>query len=222
MSVVLCVQNFVWNPLSLQHFAQFLTAVNRNSTNQNWLTSLICRLDSLYNCTEFTRNRRVNYIWLINSNHRQVCRNCNNIQVINLVKLGLLGLGRTSHTTEFLVHFEEVLESDSSNSQQFVLDLQPLFCLNSLMQTVTISTPLHNTTCELVNNQNLAITNDIVALGFHNKVRSQSVQDVLVKLHVICITQTLNAVKTLCLVRTFFCKVNSLFLLINSVIFITL
>ena len=61
-----------------------------------------------------------------------------------------------------MIHTEVVLKGDGGKGLSSCLNLYVLLGLNSLVQSVAPAAPLHDTSCLLVNNLNLAVDNHIL------------------------------------------------------------
>ena len=102
-----------------------------------------------------------------------------NVQLVDLSELVLLGHGSTCHTGQLAVKTEEVLECDASKSLGLVSHLNAFLSLDSLMQTVVEAASHHKTAGKLVNDNYLAVLDDIVDIVLHNAVCLQRLIDVV-------------------------------------------
>ena len=64
-----------------------------------------------------------------------------------------------------------------------------LFCLDRLMQSVTVSSALHDTTSKFIDNQNFVILDYIVDVLFHDEVSAKGVVDMMVQFKIVDIRQ---------------------------------
>ena len=159
-------------------------------------------LNLLNNIMIFSGFRLEDNIRLVYTDKRLVCRNFNYIKLIDFVKFVSLGSGSTGHTGKFLIKTEVVLECDGSESLAFVLYLYALFCLECLMETFVISTTLHNTAGELVNDFNLTVFNNIVNISGHNAVSLDSLVDMMAESCIIYIHKVFYLKELLSLFNT--------------------
>ena len=79
------------------------------------------------------------------------------IELVDIPQLASLGLGRTGHTRQLVIHAEVVLQSDGSEGLCRSLHLHTLLGLDGLVQAVAIATPLHDTSCLLIHDFHLAL-----------------------------------------------------------------
>ena len=73
---------------------------------------------------------------MIYTDDRLVRRNLDNIHSVDITELLLLCKSSTCHTCLLVILIEEILECDVGKSHALTLDLDMLFGLNSLMQSI--------------------------------------------------------------------------------------
>ena len=139
-----------------------LRLFNGNGTNQYRLSFLVAFLDFLYYGIPFVRFVQVYLVVFILAGYRLVCRNCNYIELVNLVELNCFCCGRTSHAGKLCVHAEKVLECDCCKSPVPLCYLEVFLCFDCLMQTVTVAASFKNASRKFVYNLNLTVLYDIV------------------------------------------------------------
>ena len=66
--------------------------------------------NSVNNCVIFSLFGFINNIVFVDAYNRLVCRDFDNVELVNLSELGLLGHGGTCHARKLTVNAEEVLE----------------------------------------------------------------------------------------------------------------
>ena len=79
-----------------------------------------------------------------------------------LRELGGLGLGRTGHAGELVVHAEVVLQRDRGEGLVLLLDLHALLGLDRLVQALGPAPALEDAAGELVDDLHLAVLDDVV------------------------------------------------------------
>src|SRR2546429_188211 len=89
--------------------------------------------------------------------HRDVGRNLDDVEVVDLDELLLLRLGRTGHSGQLLVHAEVVLERDRREGDVLLLDADVLLRLDRLVQALRPAPPLHDPAGELVDDLDLTV-----------------------------------------------------------------
>ncbi len=103
-----------------------------------------------------------------------VCRYLYNVQLVNLLKLFLFGHGGTRHTGEPFIKTEIVLERNACQRLGLMSNLYALLCLYSLVQTVIEAAAHHKTSGKLVNDDDLAVLDNVVDIVFHYTVSLES------------------------------------------------
>ncbi len=125
--------------------------------------------------------------------HRAVGGDDDHIQAVNLVELFGLGLGRTGHAGQFLVHAEVVLQRDRRVGDVLALDAQTFFGFYRLMQAVAPAPARHHASSELVDDDDLALVNDVILVALIEHVGPNRLLHVVDQLKVVLVVQVLNA-----------------------------
>src|SRR5699024_9503803 len=102
------------------------------------------------------------------SDHGLVGRNHHNRQAVDSVELFALGLGRTGHTGELVVHAEVVLEGDCRHGHVLAANLYGFLGFDRLVETFAVPTPVHHAAGEFVDNHDVTIANDVVLVTVIN------------------------------------------------------
>ena len=103
--------------------------------------------------------------------HRLVCRNDNNIELVNLVELGRLCLRRTSHAGELLIQAEIILERDRRQRLVFAADVHAFLRFNGLMQPIRPASTWHQASGELVDDDDFAVFHYVLHVAPVESVR---------------------------------------------------
>ena len=101
---------------------------------------------------------------LVLADHRLVRRDRQHAQLVGAHELGGLGLGGTGHAGELVVHAEVVLQGDRGEGLVLGLDLHVLLGFQRLVQTLVVTAARQDTAGVLVDDQNLAVGDDVVAV----------------------------------------------------------
>ena len=168
----------------LEHTAQQLGGFNIGRTNQHRPSGRRQLHYPVDYGSVFGFLRFIDKIILIVADNRTICGNHHDVQLINTPELPCLGLCRTGHTGQFMVHPEIVLQGNGGKGLGCSFNLDILLCFHRLMQSVTPPTSFHHTAGLLVNNFDLAVHYDVV--------------DVLLK-HRVCLQQLIDGVNALAL-----------------------
>ena len=90
-----------------------------------------------------------------------------------------LGGGSAGHAGKLVVETEEVLEGDGRERLIFRLDGHVLLGLQRLMQAFRITPARHHAAGELVDDDDLVVLHDVVAVAQEQLVRAQGLLDVM-------------------------------------------
>ena len=144
---------------------QVLRPFDARRTDQNRLTRLVALGDVVDDGGELRLFRLVNQIALILADHRLVGRDREHAELVDLVELRGLGLRGTRHARELVVQTEVVLERDRGECLVLRLDLDALFGLDRLVQTLVEATAVEHATGELVDDEHLTVADDVVLVA---------------------------------------------------------
>ena len=160
--VQLGVEDIMLDLTKRQHTTQELGDLYTRRTDQ-YRTTLVHHLHDLVNDrVVFLTLGAVDTVVHIVTRDRLVGRDHNDIQFVDIPELTCLGLSRTGHTGEFVIHTEIVLQRDRGKGLGSALDLYVLFRLHCLVQTIGPTTTFHNTACLLVHDLHLTAVDDII------------------------------------------------------------
>ena len=134
--MLLCIQDVVGNPFALQQCCEMLGALNRCGANQHWLSSCASLLDVLHDGAILGALSSVDKVGLVVAHHRSMGWNCGDFKVVDLAELFRLGHGGTGHAGELAVKTEVVLEGDRCKRYRLTLNVESLFRLDRLMETL--------------------------------------------------------------------------------------
>ena len=93
-------------------------------------------LDGLHNGIEFFFLSHINSIVIVDTGHRSVGGDLNNVHAVNVTELFFLREGSTGHTGFLVVFVKEVLEGNSGKCLALSSHLHMLFRFNRLVKTV--------------------------------------------------------------------------------------
>src|SRR5699024_10206226 len=104
--------------LPFKHAADGLGGVYAGSTDQYRLTAFVVFANGI-NCSIIFFSLSTEYqILFIITDDRFICRNDDDIQIINFVKLTLFSSCCTGHTRKFMIHPEVILQGNSGRSEE--------------------------------------------------------------------------------------------------------
>ena len=159
-----------------------------------------------------------NQIRLVYSLYRTVCRNFDNIQLVNLAKLLFLCHSCTCHTGKLFVQAEIVLESNGCKGFAFVCNLNTLFSLYSLVQALVISTAVHKSAGKFINDYYLAVFYDIVNITAHCTVCLYCLVYMVLNSQVIRVCKVVNIKESLCFFYACLCKRSCFCFFVNNIV----
>ena len=105
-------------------------------------------------------------------------RDRDDLEVVDLVELLRLGHRRTGHAGQLVVQAEVVLERDRGQRHALALDAQALLGLDRLVEALAPAAAGHLAAGELVDDDDLAVLDDVVAVALVEGVRAQRLLEV--------------------------------------------
>ena len=134
--------------------------------------------------SNFSRFGLVDDVGLLDAGQRPVGRHDHDVELVDLVELLGLGVGRAGHAGELVVHAEVVLEGDGGERLVLALDLHLLLGLDGLVQAVAPAAARHQAAGELVDDDDLAVLDDVVDVALEEGVGAQALLHVVQQRHV--------------------------------------
>ena len=101
------------------------------------------------------------------------------VEAVDVAELLGLGRGRAGHAGELLVHAEIVLEGDRGQRLVLRLDRHVLLGFQRLVQAFGKAAARHHAAGELVDDDDLAVADDVVLVPLEQAVRLERVVDVV-------------------------------------------
>ena len=158
------IQDIVHDSFSLKQSRNIFRSSNISSSNQNWLSHLMIKLNVFLYKLPLSLLIKVNFIIQIHSTNSSIGRDNHYLKFVDLAKFLPFCRGSSCHTRKFLVLLKEVLISDSSHSLRLSLNLNSFFCFNCLMKSFWKSSSWHCSSGMLIYNQNLSIWDNIILI----------------------------------------------------------
>ena len=160
----------------------------------------------------------VDDIRIVDAAHGLVRRDDDDGQVVNLEELVLLRLRRARHARELVVHAEIILERDGRERLALALHLDAFLCLDGLMQAVAEAASRHDAARELVDDDDFAVLDDVVAVALHERLCAQRCREAVRVFDVLRRIEVLHADELLDLRHGAVGRRNRLLLFIDLVI----
>ncbi len=186
------------NAAFFQHFGKLFALLNGNGAYQNWLAGFMVFNNIVYYRIEFCFFCFINNIMQVFADHRLVGRNFNDIQFIDFAEFIFLRHSGTSHTGKFIVKTEVILEGDGCQRFAFTSDFNALFCFNCLVQTLIVTAAVHQTSGELIHNDDFAVLYYIVHIACHDAAGLDSLCYIVLQVNVFRIRQVVHMEVVLC------------------------
>ncbi len=169
-----------------------LFSIETVPTSTGWPRSLGLA-DLLDDRVPLLLGRAVDEVGPVVADHRLVGRDDDDVELVDLVELGRLGVGRAGHARELLVHAEVVLEGDRGEGLVLALDLDALLGLDGLVQAVRPAPAGHHAAGELVDDDDLAVLDQVVDVALVEGVGAQRLVDAVEDLHVLGVVEVAHA-----------------------------
>ena len=177
--VVLRIQHNVCDAVLLQLGGELLALFDRDRTDQDRLPLFVAFEDLRNNRAILARAGLVDRIGIVDADHGAIGRHGDHIEVVNFAELSLLGERRTRHTRELGIETEVILEGDGGKRLGLLLDVDMLLGFNRLVQTVVVPSAGHETTGERIDDDDLAVLDDVVHIALHDAVGADRLVDMV-------------------------------------------
>ena len=185
------VQNLVRDLVLLQEFGQNLGFLDGGGADEGRLTALACILDEPDDRAIFLLRGAINLVVLVIADHGHVGRHLDDVEAVDVHELVGLGEGGTGHAGELLVKAEVVLEGNRGEGLVLGLDGDMLLGLERLMQAFGIAPAGHHAAGELIDNDDLIILHDVIAVALEERVRTQRLLHMVHDGHVLDVVEGL-------------------------------
>ena len=160
-TVVLGVQHLVLDAGLGQQTRQQFGGLDRGGAHQHRLLLLVGLADLVDDRVELLARGHEHQVTAIVAHHVPIGRDHDHFEVVYLLELEGLGIGRAGHAGQLVVEAEVVLEGDRGQRLVFLLDRHAFLGLHGLVQAVGPAAPGHHPARELVDDDHLAITHDV-------------------------------------------------------------
>ena len=191
--VVLGVQHGVLDALGLEDLRQFLGLFDRHRADQDGLALGVAGLDAGDGRLDLAALVFVNRVRIVLTGNRLVGRDLDDVQLVGVAELLLLGQRGTGHAGQLAVQAEVVLEGDGGEGLALVLHLDAFLGLDGLVQALVIAAAEHQAAGELVDNDDLPVAHHIVHVALHDAARLDGLVDVMLEGGVLRVGQVLHA-----------------------------
>ena len=173
------VQHVVRDAGLLQLLRQRLGLLDRHRADQHRLVAGAALLDQLDDGARLVGERAVDLVVGVLAGDRHVGRDLDHLEPVDLAELGRLGHRRAGHAGQLGIHAEQVLEGDRGQRLVLALDLDLLLGLERLVQALGIAAAGHHAAGELVDDDDLAVLDDVVDVAREQLVGAQRLRHVM-------------------------------------------
>ncbi len=165
--------------LVLQQLRKLLRLLDRHGADEDRLAAAAAVGDRLHDGRVLLLGRAVDLVVLVDAADRDVGRDLDDVEAVDVQELVGLGRGGAGHAGELLVEAEVVLEGDRGQRLVLGLDLDVLLGLERLVQAFRVAPARHHAAGELVDDDDLAALDDVVLVALEQLVGLQRRVDVV-------------------------------------------
>ena len=191
--VLLRVQDVMGDPPAVEVAGELLGLLDRHRADEHRLAGLAPLGDVLDHGVPLRVLDLVDEVLLVRPDHRLVRGDLHHVELVDLLELRELGLGRTGHAGELLVHLEVVLDGDRGQGLVLLFDPDVLLGLDGLVESLRIPPALQDPAGELVDDLHLAAGHDVVHVALVQLLGSERVLEVVHERRVDVLVQVLDA-----------------------------
>ena len=177
--MVLGVEDVVRDARFAQELGQLLALFDRHRADQHRLALLVADADLLDDGAQLAGLVFIHDVGVVDADDGLVRRDLDDVEVIDGRKLLFLGHGRAGHAGEFAVETEVVLERDGREGLVLALHAHVLLGLDGLVQTVAVAAAEHEAAGELIDDDDLAVLDNVVNVALHDAVGADGLIDVV-------------------------------------------
>ena len=173
--VVLCVQHLVLDAASAEQAAELLRTLDRRRADEHGPAVRVELFDVVCDGAELGGVRLEHEIRVVLPDHGSVGGDGEHFQLVDLEELLRFREGGAGHASQFGVHAEVVLERDGGVGDGLPLDLDALLRLDRLVEALAVTASGHEAAGELVDDDDLAVPDDVVPVALVDELRAQRV-----------------------------------------------
>ena len=159
--------------------ARYLGLLDRGGADQHRLAPRAAVVDQLEDRLVLLLRGPVDLVVLVGADHRLVGRHFDHVEIVDVAEFLRLGRSRAGHAGKLPVETEIVLEGDRGERLVLRLDPDLLLRLQRLVQAVGIAPPLHHAPGELVDDDHLAVLDDVILVALEQLVGTERVVQVM-------------------------------------------
>src|SRR4051794_27869974 len=195
--VLLRVEDGVGDASALEQLREVLRRLDGDRADEHRLSRLVALDEVVDDGVELRFFRLEDEILLVVPPDLHVRRDLDDVQVVDLDELLLLGLRGARHAGELVVEAEVVLEGDRRERDVLLLDADALFRLDRLVQALAPAPAFHDPAGELVDDLDLAVLHDVVDVVLVERLRLQRLIQMVHELHVARVVEVVDRERAL-------------------------
>ena len=169
----------MFDPGLLELVGDPLGLLDRHRADQHRLAAFVAVLDLLDHRVELLVLGLVDDVVIVDADHRLVGRDDDDVEIVDFLELGRLGVGGAGHPGQLVVHPEVVLEGDGRERLVLGFDLDPFLGLDRLVQSVAPAPAGHQPPGELVDDHHLAVLDHVVDVALEQRMGLERLVDVM-------------------------------------------
>ena len=159
--MVLRVQDLVRDAAAVEDSREPLGLLDGDRAYQNGLPRFVPFKDVVGDRVPLRVLVLVDEVLLVLADHVAVGRDLDHADLVRLLELGQLGLSRTGHPAQLVVHLEVVLDGDGGERLVLFLDPHAFLGLDRLVQAFAVPSPLKDSPGELIDDLDLSLLDHV-------------------------------------------------------------
>ena len=191
--VLFGVEHVVLDATSFEHLRKPFRLFDRHRAHEHRPVQLVHLHDLVDHSLELRLLGLVDDVGAVRAHHRAVRGDDDDVEAVDLVKLLRLGHSRTGHPGQLFVLSEVVLHGDRGDGLLLLLDLHAFLRLDRLVQPVRPAAPGHRAAGELVDDDDLRVLDEVVAVAQEERLRLQRLVDLMRLDHVLEVVDVLDS-----------------------------
>ena len=178
------VEHLVLDLLLLEIFAQHFRFFDADGADQHRLAKVLPLADFLGDGLELVGDILVEFVVLVEPFDVDVGRDRHHIHLVNVEEFGRFGQRGAGHPRQFGIHAEIILEGDRGQRLVLGFDIDPFLGLDRLVKPVRPAATVHHSPGEFVDDDDLAVLDDIIDVLLEHLVRLERLIEVMHRLGV--------------------------------------
>ena len=183
--------------LALEDLGEELGLFDRGGADEDGLLEVVEALDLIGDGEVLFLRGAEDDVLIFNAEHLAVGGDDDDVELVDLVELGGLGLGGAGHAGELLIHAEVVLEGDGGEGLVFLADGDAFLGFDGLVEAIGPAAAGHEAAGELVDDDDFAFFDDVLDVALVEVVGLDGDFDVMLKVPVFGVGDVADAEQAL-------------------------